>query len=73
MNKINGSATSKLQGALYFPNQKLEFTGGSGANVACLKFVARRVEFRGNTDIQNKCPPNSGVPELTGRMVALVE
>ena len=41
-------------------------------STACVKLVARRVEFSGNMNITNTCPSNSGVPDFTGKKVRLV-
>lgn len=72
VNKINGNANSTFQGAMYFPNQEVEFTGTAGITYNCIKLVTRRVTFTGNSKIRNNCPANSGVPQITGRHVRLV-
>ena len=72
-NHINGNASSSFQGAFYFPNQQTLFNGTAGMSTACVKLVARRVEFSGNMNITNTCPSDSGVPDFTGKKVRLVE
>lgn len=69
-NKVNGNATSKLEGALYFPKQGIEFSGNSSADVKCLQVVGRRVTFTGNSNILNVCPAGSG--SFKGTRVKLV-
>ena len=71
-NIINGNSTSLLQGALYFPRQELQMNGTSGMNTRCLQIVARRVDWRGNTNIQNVCPANSGASSFSGTQIKLV-
>ena len=71
-NKINGNSTSRLQGAIYFPSQEVQFNGNSGINIACIKLVAKRLEFTGNSTITNVCPANSGVVSILGTKVKLV-
>lgn len=71
-NKINGNSLSTFQGAFYFPNQDVEFTGTAGLTYTCLKLVGRRVTFQGNSTIKNNCPANSGVTDPMGRHVRLV-
>ena len=71
-NIINGNSTSILQGALYFPAQQLQFNGTSGMNTRCVQIVARRVDFRGNSNIQNVCPPASGAGSFRGTQIKLV-
>ena len=72
INKINGNASSTFQGAMYFPNQEVEFTGTAGLTYDCLKLVSRKVTFLGNAKILNNCPANSGVQDIVGRHVRLV-
>ena len=71
-NLINGNATSTLQGALYFPNQSVSFTGTSGLQTQCLQLVAKNVSFSGNTSITNNCPAASGAQAFNGVIVRLV-
>lgn len=52
-NLINGSASSKYDGALYFPNQQVGFSGTSGLITQCAMVVGKRVDFSGNATIQN--------------------
>ena len=70
---LNGNASSKLQGALYFPSQGLEFSGTSGMTTDCLQLVAYRLTFIGNTSVSNQCPAASGAASFKGVQVRLVE
>lgn len=71
-NKINGNSSSTLQGALYFPKQELQFNGTSGMNTRCIQIVARRIDWRGNAQIDNVCPPTSGASSFKGTQIKLV-
>jgi Flp pilus assembly protein TadG len=71
-NRINGNSLSSFQGAFYFPRQLLSFNGTSGMNTACVQIVARQVDWRGNTNIQNVCPPASGASSFKGTQIKLV-
>ena len=53
-NKINGNSGSIIQGALYFPKQELEYNGTGTTDAICTMFVARRVNFSGNSATTNK-------------------
>jgi hypothetical protein len=53
-NKINGNSGSIIQGALYFPSQELEYNGTGTTNAVCTMFVARRLNFSGNSATTNK-------------------
>ncbi len=72
VNKINGGASSFFQGAMYFPGSSVEFSGNSSIDYDCLKLVSRRVTFIGSSDINNSCPSDSGVPQITGTHVRLI-
>ena len=72
-NTLNGNASSRLQGALYFPSQELDFTGTSGMTTDCLQLVAARLTFLGNTSVSNQCPAASGAASFKGVQVRLVE
>lgn len=72
-NKINGNNGAKLDGAIYFPRGTLNFTGNSSPATKCAMIVAYRVDFGGNTDIQNNttgCTANSTVSGKVVRLVA---
>lgn len=53
-NKINGNNESIIQGALYFPNQQLDYNGDGTTVAVCTMFVARRINFSGNNTTTNK-------------------
>lgn len=71
-NKINGNSNSGYQGAFYFPNQELEFTGTSGMEIDCIQMVALRLDFSGNSTVRNICPAGSGAQAFIGTAVRLV-
>jgi hypothetical protein len=71
-NLINGNSSSFLQGALYFPNQGLTFSGTSGMTTNCLQMVALQLTFTGNSAINNTCPADSGASAFEGKKVRLV-
>jgi Flp pilus assembly protein TadG len=71
-NKLNGGSSSTFQGAAYFPNQDVTFTGSSGVTYNCLQLVARTVTFMGSSAVTNNCPANSGAGAFSGRHVRLV-
>jgi Flp pilus assembly protein TadG len=47
-NRVAGGATMDLTGILYFPNQHVEFTGGSTVDKAEVLLVSRTMDFTGN-------------------------
>lgn len=72
VNKINGNATSVIEGAFYFPKQQLQINGGAGLDFKCGQFVAYIVEFSGNSDINNTCTGGYGDGAIMGKHVRLV-
>ena len=72
-NDISGNSSSLLQGAIYFPAQKVKFTGNSGLNTNCLQIVARQITFTGSNTVTNSCPTNSGAGSFNGYQVRLVD
>lgn len=78
--KLNGTASSHLTGALYFPTQDVNYLGNfSGSpppgdpNSGCTQVVAKTVQWTGNTKISVNCSsygiknvPVSSVVKLTG-------
>jgi hypothetical protein len=53
-NKVNGNNASIITGALYFPSQQLDYNGTGTTDAQCTMFVARRVNFSGNSGTTNK-------------------
>ena len=70
-NKINGNSSSSITGAIYVPNQEVQFSGNGGISSTCLQIVGATVTFTGNSTIENNCP--SGGPQaFDGSLVRLV-
>jgi Flp pilus assembly protein TadG len=53
-NKVNGNSGSVIQGAIYFPSQELEYNGTGNTSAQCTMFIARRLNFSGNSSTSNK-------------------
>lgn len=51
---VNGNSGSVIIGAMYFPNQELQYNGTGNTTATCTMFVARRVNFTGNSTTTNK-------------------
>ena len=78
VNKINGNSESAITGALYFPNQELQYNGTGNTAGTCTLFVSRRIDFSGNSVTLNKFKNSeeckgTGIPSIEGgRLVRLV-
>ena len=53
-NKINGNSGSVIQGAIYFPKQELQYNGTGNTVATCTMFVAKRINFSGNSSTSNR-------------------
>jgi Flp pilus assembly protein TadG len=60
--KFNGGSTENITGAIYTPNQQVNYSGGSSTSTGCTQLVALTVTFTGNANFGNSCT-NSGVSE----------
>jgi len=69
--KLNGTADSTLTGAIYFPNQAIQYLGNFSGNNACIRVVARTIDFRGNATISATCSALAGIP--FNKTLALVD
>lgn len=69
--KINGNASSVLEGSFYFPSHKLEFSGDSGMRTDCVQLVGSKIKFTGSSSISNVCP-SRGARSFTGTVIRLV-
>jgi hypothetical protein len=55
VNKINGTATSSMTGAIYMPSQEVDIQGNfSGAN-GCMQVVADTINYTGNSTFATDC------------------
>jgi Flp pilus assembly protein TadG len=77
-NLINGNSASVITGALYFPQQELQYNGTGTTTATCTMFVAKRITFTGNSATSNKfkkltdCSAEGLPSNATTRMVRLV-
>ncbi|MGH6784326.1 MAG: hypothetical protein ACREBP_06825, partial [Sphingomicrobium sp.] len=77
-NMINGNSNSTINGAVYFPNQELNYNGTGTTSATCTLLVAKRLVFSGNSSTSNKWKKADqcaayGMPTLTGgRRIRLV-
>jgi len=71
-NEINGSNTTKYDGAIYLPNGNITFTGSSGNMTKCAMVVAYTATFSGNTNLQNDTVGCTAATTVTNKQVRLV-
>lgn len=58
-NNITGTASTVLNGALYFPTSKIDFAGTVTVTSQCLMIAANNINITGTTDMETFCPADS--------------
>ncbi|MES2303167.1 MAG: hypothetical protein V4521_14010 [Pseudomonadota bacterium] len=61
--KINGNASTVLNGTIYLPNSGLDFTGTAKVSSQCLMIAANTITISGTANMTSFCP--SGMTEDT--------
>ena len=54
-NKLNGGSNMNITGAIYFPTQRLSFSGGNGSEGTCTRIVAYMIDFTGTSGLNTDC------------------
>lgn len=54
-NKFNGTAASLMTGAIYAPNQAIEYLGNFSGLNGCVQVVGLTVKWSGNTSVSTDC------------------
>ncbi|WP_348627003.1 hypothetical protein [Mesorhizobium sp. M3A.F.Ca.ET.080.04.2.1] len=52
---FNGTATSSLTGAIYFPKQQVNYLGNFSGQNGCTQVVADTIQWSGNSNINQDC------------------
>lgn len=71
-NILNGTSASSFDGAFYFPNGDLSFTGTSSGTTQCAMVVSLTVEFSGNSTIQNDTSSCTADQTVSAKMIRLI-
>ena len=71
---FSNNTVLNLTGAIYFPNQILNFdNNGTTSATGCTQLVARQVQIMNNVALHNNCNNTGTKPITFGGSVALVE
>ncbi len=62
--KITGDSSSSFSGAMYFPDDHIEFTGTSGMDSGCARIIGDTVAMQGTTDFGITCTNFTGKYEI---------
>lgn len=71
--QFNGTASSALKGALYFPSQTLDIRGNFSGSDGCMRLIAHRIEMSGNSTLNIDCSQSGMVAMQAPGFVRLVE
>lgn len=70
---LNGTADSKLTGAVYFANQDINYLGNFSGNGGCTQVVGRTIEWSGSAAINQDCTAYGMRTIPASQLVKLVE
>lgn len=70
---LNGTADSKLTGAIYFANQDISYLGNFSGNGGCTQVVGKTVQWSGNATISQDCAAYGMKTIAAMQLVKLVE
>lgn len=71
-NTFNGTADSRMTGAIYFPNQPVDYLGNFSGQNGCTRVVARTVSWSGSTTVEVDCADQGMDDIVVGGVVRLV-
>lgn len=60
---LNGTASSRMTGAIYLPRQAVSYLGNYSGSGGCVRVVARTVEWSGSTQLSSDCS-SFGIPAI---------
>ncbi len=72
-NTFNGTADSKLTGAIYFASQNIGFLGNFSGTDGCTQVVGLTVEWTGNASVSKDCSAHGMQAIPAAELVKLVE
>lgn len=70
---FNGTADSALTGALYFPNDRVEYAGNFSGDNGCTQVVASTVSWIGNATVEVDCSAFGMATLPAAQLIKLVE
>jgi hypothetical protein len=70
---FNGTATSLLTGAIYFPRQQVNYLGNFSGKNGCTQVVADTIQWSGNSSINQDCTPFGFKDIPAAPSIAIVE
>ncbi|CCF00616.1 pilus assembly protein TadG-related protein [Sinorhizobium fredii] len=71
VHQVTGNLESTLEGNLYIPTGRIEFTGNSTVSGGCTQIVANEITFTGNSKMETCASPTDEI--IVGKTVSLIE
>nr|WP_245181818.1 pilus assembly protein TadG-related protein [Sinorhizobium mexicanum] len=71
IHQVTGNSESTLEGNLYMPSGRIDFTGNSTVSGGCTQIVADQITFTGNSTMETCASPTDEI--VVGQTVALIE
>ena len=72
-NTFNGTANSKLTGAIYFASQDIQYNGNFSGDGGCTQVVGLTLAWNGNADVSQDCSAYGMENIPASQMVRLAE
>jgi hypothetical protein len=73
VNDFVGGTSNTLNGAIYFPNQIVNYSNGSSTGATCTQLIARKIVFKGGTTFNLNCDSSGTTPIGGNNTAQLVE
>jgi len=73
LSTMAGNSDFNMEGVIYMPKGDLRFTGSSGQHADCLLLIANRVNFVGDSSLDNNCPTDYDDLDTNVHRVRVVE
>lgn len=70
---INGGSDMNFEGIVYMPNGDVRFNGNAGQHADCLLLIANRVNFAGESSLDNDCASHYDDVDTTAKIIRVVE
>lgn len=71
--KINGDASTVLNGTIYLPNSGIDFTGTAKVTSQCLMIAANTITISGTANMTTFCPPGANEDTVVATEVSKVK
>ena len=71
--QVNGTPTSKFQGAIYMPKSAVQFSGNNNMTTGCTQLIGDTITLTGNSKFFHACDSSVSQPIRTNEKIVLSE